>query len=95
MWFERYDFDMPNIEFNFNSSGVDPANMHFLCVRFGKGDYPNQTDPRVPFTVMGVCNAFEETEYTDALTVCQDIRTTGKMSSGFLFIVNSLLNLVK
>ena len=81
-----FDFDIPNIKYNFNSSGVNPADMQYLCVRFGKGDHPNQKHHKLPFTVTGVCNSNGETKYTDALTVCQDIPTnsTGKMISRVL-----------
>ena len=71
---------LQDIQYTFNSSGLEPEEITYLCLRFGKGDSPETENPMLPFTVVGVNNKYDEYETPEALTICQKINTIGKVN---------------
>ena len=73
-----YTFDLPGITYNVDSSGVNLENLTYLCLRFGKGENASTKYPRLPFKVVGVRSKQDESQISDALTVCRSIKDIGK-----------------
>ena len=76
--------DFSRIEYTIDSSGTDQDEMMYLCLQFGKGTNPVLEYPRLPFTLVGVRGEKDESEFPDALTVCQNMDEIGKLILFFM-----------
>ncbi|XP_072042842.1 uncharacterized protein [Amphiura filiformis] len=86
-YYGGFTFTLPSIKYIFNSSGIRPECMAYLCLNFGRGNNPDLLYPQLPFTLLGVRSEDDDTPNSDALTVCMhlaEIQTSTSATSPLL-----------
>ncbi|XP_072042836.1 uncharacterized protein [Amphiura filiformis] len=79
--FGGFTSTLSDIEYIFNTSGIRPESMSYLCLHFGLGNNPEPEYPQIPFTLLGVRSVDDDTPNPDALTVCKHLADSQNSTS--------------